>query len=126
MIMLNISARMSLSENTAAMRIRGLSCAHPGTACEAASAAPAFNTLRRSILNCMVFLLVYVLGLLGHRGGREPTQDHVGHHPAASAEVPLGAHGPLEDGAERELVGDVEHAERGDRHVGVDRIHVGT
>jgi hypothetical protein len=38
--------------------------------------------------------------------------------------VALPAHVVLEEGAERVLVGDVEHAERGDRHVDVDRLDV--
>ena len=39
-----MSARMSLSENTAAKRSVGLSCAQAGMACAAASAAPAFSS----------------------------------------------------------------------------------
>ncbi len=53
-----ISARMSLSENTAAKRIVGLACANPGATYEAASAAPALSTERRFILKFMFNLLL--------------------------------------------------------------------
>ena len=49
-----MSARMSLSENTAAKRRVGLACARAGKAHAAARAAPALSTERRLMLKSML------------------------------------------------------------------------
>src|SRR6185436_2792031 len=109
-----MSARMSLSENTAAKRSLGLSCAHAGTMPEAASAAPAFSAERRSILKSMTSsCFKYSTAGLENGLGHQPTEDDVGHLPASAGHISLGAHRPLENGAEGELVRDVEHPQRG-------------
>jgi len=56
--------------------------------------------------------------------GGEVPQDDLGDGGAPAGDVAPGAHLPLEDGRERVLVGDVEHAERGDRLVDLDGVHV--
>src|SRR6188474_3648695 len=53
----------------------------------------------------------------------EVPQDDLGDGGAPAGDVAPGAHLPLEDGRERVLVGDVEHAERGDRLVDLDGVH---
>src|SRR5882762_10194916 len=49
-------------------------------------------------------------------------RDQVGHHRAAPFDVALRSHVALEDRREGVLVADVEVAERGDRHVHVERL----
>src|SRR5439155_4935601 len=120
-----MSARMSLSENTAAKRRLGLSCAQVGTAWDAASAAPAWSSVRRSILKSMFPPCdENVIARLANELGRQPTENDVGYAPASPGYISLRAHRPLEDCAEGELVRDIEYPERSDRHVDVDRIDV--
>src|SRR3972149_8909327 len=117
-----MSARMSLSENTAAKRMLGLACAPAPTAYAAARAAPALSAERRSILKFMPVLL------LGNGDAcslvHEIAENHVADHAAPASDIALRAHLPLEDGGESMLVGDVEHAERRDRLVDFHRIDV--
>src|SRR3990172_2094380 len=100
-----MSARMSLSENTAAKRMAGLACAQAGTTDAAARAVPALSAARRSILKFIFNLILCFL---------QVAKNHFRDHFAPPADIALGAHLALEDGGEGVPVGDVEHAERGD------------
>src|SRR5215510_10752137 len=105
-----MSARMSLSENTAAKRSFGLSCAHAGTIPDAARAAPALSAERRSNFDSMTPPRWKCNCQLDARNVGKPTQDNIDHRAATARDVTLRAHGSLENCTERELVGDIEHA----------------
>ena len=108
-----MSARMSLSENTAAKRIVAWPAPRRASAADAASAAPALSAVRRS--NAGLHDLPPLV---------EIAENQIGDHGAAPADIALRAHVALENRAEGVLVGDVEHAERGDRLVDLDRVDV--